>query len=99
MHLEELIRTEVVPREGELVFKDRPGGKGYERVPVDEWAGYGRRRRVRFYVETGVYIGFRRGFAKGQILVGIFVIFVVPVIETVEGGLGADGGREGDGGH
>ena len=41
VHLEKLIRTEVVPGEGEFVFEDEASGKGEEGVLVNERAARG----------------------------------------------------------
>ena len=87
VHLEELIGTEAVPGEGELVLEDGAGGEGEEGVLVDEGAAAWWRR---------LWVAVRVDGVGG---VGVFVVFVVAVVEAVEGGPGADGGGEHDGGH
>ena len=89
VHLEELVGTEAVPGDGELVLEDGPGGKGEEGVLVDEGAAY----------RLGGRAGGARVDGRGEVLVGILVVLVVPVVEAVEGGSGADGGGKDDGGH
>lgn len=94
MHLEELVGTEVVPREGKFVLEHGSCGKGYEGVPVDEGATSRLYGLVGFYVETRVNWG-----ARGQLLIRVLVIFVVSDIDTVEGRSGVETGCEGDGRH
>lgn len=90
VHLEELVGTEVVPGEGKVILEEGAGGKGEEGILVDEGVG----GRDGFGVDGGFCGGVKR---RGQVEVGVFVVLVVAVLDAVEGGPGAEGGREDDG--
>jgi hypothetical protein len=90
VHLEKLIRTEVVPGKGKFVLEDGSGGKGEEDVLVDERVARGAGYWIALGVD-GIFLW------RGEVLVGVLVVFAVSVVESVDGGSGAECGCKDDG--